>query len=90
MTAMTSQKTVAILGVPRVVHHSECMICEERDNYEYLIAAGNKHASSSKVKKFHVDSFICKLRDMALYLNDQKLLPKLAMGDVISNELFLS
>ena len=25
---------------------------------------------------------------MALYLNDQKLLPKLAMGDLVSNKLF--
>ena len=34
-----------------------CMICEERINYENLIAAGTKHASSSKVKTFLVDSF---------------------------------
>ena len=64
------------------------MICEERDNYENLTAAGTKHVPSSKVKTFHVDSFTCKLRDMALYLNDQNLLPKLAMGDVITNEHF--
>ena len=65
-----------------------CMFCEETDLYSKLIAAGTKHASSSKVKTVHVGTLTSKLRDMALFLNDSKLLPKLSTGDVISNELF--
>ena len=96
---MTSQKTVAMNSKKGEVAIRSpesstslginlCIVCEERDNYENLIAAGTKHVSSSKVNTFHVDSFTCKLGDMALNLNGQKLLAKLTMGDVISNELF--
>ena len=62
-----------------------CLFCNEIDNPNELIAM---HASSSKVKKVHVDNFTNNLKDMASFLRDSNLMPKLCTGDVISNELF--
>ena len=59
------------------------------DKEKNLNAAGAYHAKKSKTNSEHVRVLTDKWREMALNVNNQILLNRLAFDDVASNELFL-
>ena len=65
-----------------------CCICLKIDRVESLTAAGTYHASTQKTDSLHVQNLTQKWKIMAAATNNNKLLQKLAFGDVTSNELF--
>ena len=85
----TKKVTVRSFGSSSIALGSHvCIFCNEIDNEQNLIAAGTLHAKTLKVKQKHVDDFTKNLREMALFLNDSNLLPKISTGDVATNEVF--
>ena len=66
----------------------QCCICGGEDSNSNLHAAGAFHAKKTKTDSLHALSLTQKWKDMALAVDNQFLINKIAFGDVASNELY--